>query len=107
MIILEILLRSKPTKYLELSQSLDAIHNDLQQLCADLTIKKQGQTIEFISTSNTMTDFIHLLKSNEIRALSGAISMLTEKNSHITTYNGEKQHWLNITEIKHNFINSK
>jgi hypothetical protein len=104
MIILEILLHPIPTKYKELSQSLDAILNDLQQLCANLTIKKQEQTISFISNFNTESDFIQMLKSNEISVLSGAISMLTENNSHIITYNGEQKYWRDISEIRQSYF---
>lgn len=107
MIILEILLKPISTKYLELSQSLEAIHNDLEKQCAHLSVEKINQSISFVAIFNTLNDFSDMLVSNEMRVLSGAISMLSESNSHITTQNGEQRKWKNLGEIGEYYLSNK
>jgi len=107
MIILEILLRPIPSKYLELSQSLEAIHDDLHQLCAHLTISKQEQSFLFISIFNTMREFVTMLESDEARVLSGAISMLTDENRHTTTHNGSQKKWESLGKMRDHYLVKK
>jgi hypothetical protein len=107
MIILEILLKPISTKHLELSQSLEAIHNDLESQCAHLSVEKIGQSISFVAIFNTHDDFSDMLTSNEMRVLSGAISMLSKSNSHITTQNGKQRKWKSLGEIGEYYILNK
>ena len=86
MIKLKITVQPKSIKYLEFKQTLDTIKNDLQKYCMHLTVIEKGNTFSLVADLNSDEQLSEIIKSKEIRILSGAIKMLGKKSK--TTING-------------------
>ncbi len=76
MIILRIKVKAKTAKYLELSQSLDAMHENLEKLCSTLVISKKDKVF-FITSKLESDDCLNnILNSKEMKILSGTLKLL-------------------------------
>jgi len=83
MIILRIKVQAKTSKYLELSQSLYAMHENLKEFCSSLIISEKNKV--FLITSKLKSDdcLDKILNSKGMRILSGTLKVLG-KYSEIT-----------------------
>jgi len=76
MIILRIKVQAKTSKYLELSQSLDSMHENLEKLCSSLVISEKNK-IFFITSKLESDDCLNnILNSKEMKILSGTLKLL-------------------------------
>jgi len=100
MIKLEISILPKYTKSLELSQSLDSIVPDLEQLCTSVILKKEDKDFIIVVNMESFQEFQTVLYSKEVSILSGAISTLGKK-SEVTVYGiGKKNGSSDLQKIR-------
>jgi len=90
MIKLEITILPKCTKSLELTQSLDFIKPDLEQLCTSFILTKEDKVFIVAIIVDSFQEFQTVLYSKEVSILSGAISTLGEKSEVIVYGIGNK-----------------
>ena len=91
MIKLEITVLPKCTKSIELSQSLDSIKPDIEQLCTSVILTKEDKMFLIVINVDSFQEFQTVLYSKEVSILSGAISTLGEKSEVIVYGIGKKK----------------
>ena len=79
MIKLEIKVRPKKPKYIEFSQSLNSMTDELLQLCPGLLITEKNKTFILIADLNSSEHLTRVLNSKHFSILSGAIKMIGGK----------------------------
>ncbi|HDO28180.1 MAG TPA: hypothetical protein ENH02_08700 [Bacteroidetes bacterium] len=107
MIKLEIIVQPKHEKYLEFSQSLESIKDDIQQLCCTLSITEGNKVFYFIAEMNSTEQLTKILYSKELSIISGAIAMLAEKSEVIIHGVSHIRKGSNLQEIRLNYLNRK
>jgi len=90
MIILRIKVQAKTSKHLELSQSLDLMHVNLEKLCSSLIISEKNKV--FLITSKLESDdcLNNILNSKEMKILSGTLKVLGDHTEITIEGLGEK-----------------
>ena len=103
MIKLEISVKPKNEKYLEFSQSLSFIKNDLEKLCNSVMISEKDRVFSIIADLDSVEHLTTVLHSNEICILSGAIRMLGKKSGITISGIGHKEKGSDLVEIRLNY----
>jgi hypothetical protein len=100
MIKLKITVLPKCTKSLELTQSLDSIKPDLEQLCTSFILTKEDKVFILAIIMDSFQEFQTVLYSKEVSILSGAISTLGEKSEVIVYGIGNKRGGSDLQKIR-------
>ncbi len=100
MIKLEITVLPKCTKSLELTQSLDSIKPDLEQLCTSFILTKEDKVFIITINVDSFQEFQTVLYSKEVSILSGAISTLGKKSEVVVYGIGSKKGSSDLKKIR-------
>ena len=99
MIKLEIFVQPKSNKYLEFTQSVNSMTENLLLLCPGMLIIEKEKNFSFISEMNSPAQLNEILNSKELSILSGAIKTLCEKSEITIQDNGYKMKGTDLREI--------
>ena len=103
MIKLEIKVQPKSVKYLEFTQTLEAIKHDLQKHCTRLTVTEKEKAFSIVANLKSNEQLSNIINSKEFCILLGAIKMLCKKSKTIITGSNLKYRTTDLNEIRHNY----
>ena len=100
MIKLEIIVQPKSVKYLEFTQTLEAIKSDLQKHCIRLTVIEKEKSFSITADLESDEQLKAIINSKEISILLGAIKLLGEKSKIIIIGSSLKNKTTDLKEIR-------